>query len=102
LSVTLTARVDKIVWNMGDGGSRECQQPGTPYTQAAGASPSPDCGYAYQRVSTNTSGGSYSVSATTYWTASWTSTTGRNGTFDLTRSATVGDIRVGELQVLNQ
>jgi hypothetical protein len=102
LSVTLTAKVDRIVWGMGDGTTRECTSPGTPYSPAAGASASPDCGYAYQRISDRMPGGAYTVTATTHWTATWTSTTGRSGAFnDLTRSATVGDIRVGELQALN-
>ncbi|MYV97629.1 hypothetical protein [Streptomyces sp. SID3343] len=102
LSVTLTAKVDRIVWDMGDGSTRECTSPGAPYSAAAGASASPDCGYAYQRISARMPGGAYTVTATTHWTATWTSTTGRSGSFaDITRSATVGDIRVGELQALN-
>jgi hypothetical protein len=102
LSVTLTAKVDRIVWDMGDGSTRECTSPGTPYSATAGASASPDCGYAYQRISERMPGGAYTVTATTHWTATWTSTTGRSGAFNnVTRSATVGDIRVGELQALN-
>jgi hypothetical protein len=102
LTVTITAKVAKIEWNMGDGVVVTCTSPGTPYDPIFKDTPSPDCGHAYQRISKAQPEGAYRVTATTTWSVEWVSTTGRNGTIPgVSRSSTVGDIRVGELQVVN-
>lgn len=102
LTVTLTAKVSKIVWTMGDGGSVTCTQPGVPYSPSYNDQPSPQCGYAYQHTSKGQPGEAFTVTATTYWDASWTASTGDSGSIPgVTRSTTVGNIKVGELQVVN-
>lgn len=101
LSVTVTARVEKIVWQTGDGESVPCFSPGTPYEQSYGDATSPTCGHTYTQPSGGQPGGAYQVTATSYWVASWTATDGQTGTLtDQPFSSTT--IKVGEVQVLNQ
>ncbi|MEL7976932.1 hypothetical protein AAG589_13800 [Isoptericola sp. F-RaC21] len=94
LTVTLDARVDRVVWNMGDGNTVTCDGAGTPYQDSYGKKDSPDCGYTYTRQ------GEYQVTATTYWVADWT---GGNQSGQLTNDfSSTTTITVGELQVLTQ
>lgn len=92
-TVTATATVKRIVWNMGDGSSVTCNGPGTKYEDRYGKSSSPTCGYTYTRQ------GVYTVTATSYWEVAW-SGIGQSGTIALnfSRSAT---ITMGEVQVLS-
>ncbi|MGW0664605.1 hypothetical protein [Streptodolium elevatio] len=102
LSVTLTATVERIVWDMGDGGTVTCTTPGVPYSPAYNDQPSPECGHAYQHTSKGQPGEAFTVTATTHWAVTWTATTGASGAIPgVSRTGTVGDIRVGELQVVN-
>lgn len=91
-TVTATATVNKVVWDMGDGSTVTCRGPGTPYADSYGKSSSPDCGHTYTRQ------GEYAVSATSYWTVQWAGI-GQSGTIplDFTNTAT---ITMGEAQVL--
>ena len=91
-SVTATAKVQRIVWSMGDGSTVTCTTPGTPYADRYGKRPSPDCGYTFTRQ------GTYTVRATSYWIVTW-SGIGQTGRIPLnfTRSAV---ITMGEAQVL--
>ncbi|MFE5334758.1 hypothetical protein ACFQ8E_02495 [Isoptericola sp. NPDC056573] len=95
LTVSLDARVDRVVWDMGDGTTVTCDGPGTPYQDSYGKKESPDCGHTYTRQ------GEYQVTATTYWVADWTGGD-QSGqlTDDFTSPATT--ITVGELQVLTR
>lgn len=96
LSVTATARATKIRWDMGDGGTRVCDGPGTPYI--AGAVTSPTCGYVYERSSAGQPDDAYSVVATTTWQVTW-SGDGTSGSLTVTRTSST-TVRIGELQVL--
>jgi hypothetical protein len=91
-SVTATAKVQRVVWAMGDGNTVTCTQRGTPYADSFGKSSSPDCGHIYTRQ------GTYTVRATSYWLVSWAGI-GQSGTIplDFTRTAV---ITMGEAQVL--
>ncbi len=93
LTVSVTAKVQKVTWSMGDGSAPiVCATPGTPYTASYGRTPSPTCGYAgYQKQ------GTYTVSAVSHWLIAYTSNAGVSGTMtmDLTSSAS---LTVGELQ----
>lgn len=93
-SVTATARVSKVVWAMGDGEVVVCHSRGTPYSDALGRKPSPDCGYSYS------SPGRYTVRATSYWSVDWAGM-GQSGSIPLQFSDTA-TITVGEVQVLTQ
>ncbi|WP_245970942.1 ATP/GTP-binding protein [Streptomyces rishiriensis] len=103
VSVRATAKVSKIVWQMGDGGVVACAGPGTPYTVAAGNTNSPTCGHTYTHTSAGQTGGRYRVTATSTWTIDWRITAGaagQAGQLTQTRRSQVA-IPVAELQVLN-
>jgi hypothetical protein len=91
-SVTATAKVQRVVWAMGDGNTVVCTKPGTSYADSFGKRASPDCGYTYTRQ------GTYTVRATSYWRVTWAGI-GQSGTIplDFTRTAV---ITMGEAQVL--
>lgn len=92
-TVTATAKVDRVVWVMGDGSTVTCTTKGTPYADSFGKKSSPDCGHTYTRQ------GNYVVAATSYWTVTWAGI-GQTGTIplDFTQQAT---IVMGESQVLS-
>lgn len=83
VSVTATAQVQKVVWNMGDGAEVSCGK-GTKYEVSFDDAPSPDCGHRYSAP------GTYTVTATSFWEADW-SGAGQSGTisFTLERDTTV-------------
>lgn len=99
LTVTITARVEKIVWNMGDGHSVTCTSPGAMFTAGNGGKSSPTCGYTYTQASRNEAGGTYRVAATSYWRVDWAGG-GVTGVIDQTRTAST-TVRIDELQVVN-
>ncbi|WP_394426976.1 ATP/GTP-binding protein [Streptomyces sp. SGAir0957] len=100
ITVTATAKVQKIVWTMGDGNSVTCTTAGTPYKPEYGKQPSPDCGYRYNSPSSTTKSGRFHVSATSTWSIGWEATNGQTGELNEVRDAAV-DINVAEVQVLN-
>ena len=93
-TVTARAKVDKIVWNMGDGTSVTCTGPGTPYADEYDTQKSPDCGHTYTRQ------GEYTVTATSYWTVEWNGI-GETGAIPLDFDEQT-TIRIGESQVITQ
>jgi len=93
-TVTATARVDHITWDMGDGRPVVCSGPGTPYSSSYGMSPSPDCGHTYTRQ------GRYTVEATSHWVVTWAGI-GEVGTITMDLSQTA-PVTIGEAQVLTQ
>ncbi|WP_340457488.1 ATP/GTP-binding protein [Streptomyces sp. A475] len=70
VTVTATAKVKSIVWNMGDGTSVTCSGPGTVYRKSFGMKQSPDCGHVYKQTS-DSAGGKFKVSATATWAVDW-------------------------------
>ena len=93
-TVTATASVDKVVWDMGDGNTVTCVGPGTPYEDRYDISESPDCGYRYAKQ------GAYEVTATSYWTVAWEGMD-QSGTIPLDFEAKA-NIVMGEAQVITQ
>lgn len=100
LTVTATASVQSTVWSMGDGNEVTCTTDGTPYEDKYGESGSPDCGHRYTTTSWDKPGHRYTITATTQWVVEWTGG-GQTGTIPIDHVAET-QIRVGELQVLNQ
>lgn len=101
ITVNATAKVSKIVWNMGDGNSVTCSTSGTPYKPEYGKRPSPDCGHRYEVPSSTTDTGRFHVTATSTWTIDWQVTGGgQTGQLTEVRDSSV-DITVAEVQVLN-
>lgn len=97
-SVSVTARVERVEWSMGDGTTVVCRTPGTVYEPRFGDSPSPDCGHRYGRSSAGQPGDAYEVRARSFWTAAWTSG-GVSGVIPVELETSVL-LRVGESQVL--
>ena len=92
VSVTLTATVSQMVWEMGNGDSVTCGR-GTKWTLSATSGrnvKSPNCGYMYVED------GSYTVTGTSYWDVDW-SGGGQSGRLPFTLSRDV-EVIVGELQ----
>jgi hypothetical protein len=93
-TVTATASVDKVVWDMGDGTTVPCIGPGTPYEDRFDIADSPDCGHRYAKQ------GEYEVMATSYWTVRWEGV-GQTGTIPVEKIARTNTV-MGEAQVINQ
>ena len=100
LSVTATARATKIEWDMGDGHSVTCANPGTPYAASFGGQPSPTCGYVYTASSHGTSGGRFTITGVTTWQVDWAGG-GESGVITVTRQST-SSVRIDELQVVTR
>ncbi|MET8748156.1 ATP/GTP-binding protein [Streptomyces sp. NPDC004728] len=101
VTVTATAKVSTIRWDMGDGTTITCHGPGTPYSADHGKSTSPDCGHRYERSAADQPDGRYKGTATATWTVTWTAPAlNDGGEFTETRQ-TAFSVRVGEVQVLN-
>jgi hypothetical protein len=67
VTTTATATPSKVVWNMGDGDTVTCGGPGTPYSPSD-PNASTDCSYTWPQA------GSFTVTATVYWSVTWTAT----------------------------
>lgn len=98
VSVTATAKVSKIVWQMGDGTSVTCSGPGTPYQASDGMAQSPTCGHLYSRTSAGAATGRFPVTATSTWTVDWQGG-GAAGQLTEVRQTNV-QVAIGEVQVV--
>lgn len=101
VSVSATATVSSVIWNMGDGTTVTCTGPGTPYADHFGKQESPTCGHRYDKMSSSQPDGAYQVTATSHWVVEW-SGGGQSGTIELDLTTEPLPIRVGEAQVLTQ
>lgn len=101
ITVTATARLHALTWDMGDGTTVICNGAGTPYQASYGNTMSPDCGHVYEESSSTNSGGTFKVTATSDWVITWEGA-GQTGTIRLNGLARSVEISVGEAQVLVQ
>lgn len=99
ITVTATARVHQVTWEMGDGSKVVCHTAGTPYKASYGKKASPDCGHTYETSSAHNSGGRFTVTAGSDWVISWRGA-GQAGTIRLDGLQRSVQIAVGEAQVL--
>jgi hypothetical protein len=97
MSITATARIIQVVWDMGDGSKVTCRKPGTVYRDRFANRMSPDCGYRYQQPSSEQPNDAYTVTATATYQITWTGAA--SGSMTRTRSSSV-PLTIGELQVL--
>ncbi|MFB7032271.1 MULTISPECIES: ATP/GTP-binding protein [unclassified Streptomyces] len=101
VTVTATAKVSSVRWDMGDGTTVTCAGPGTPYRASYGKSPSPTCGHMYERASYGKPGERHAGRATATWTIEWSAPAlGDAGTLTETRESAF-TVRVVEMQALN-
>lgn len=98
VTVTTTAKPEKVVWSVGTGDEVTCNGPGNRYDPARPASEQrPDCSYTYRRP------GTFRLTAIVVWHVTW-SAVGFPGGGDLglaQRSVTV-PIQATEIQTLNR
>lgn len=99
-TITATAQVTGLRWNMGDGREVVCGNLGTAYSVGYGLTDSPSCGHRYDRTSQNQPGDRYTVTATSQWTVTWTSLAGPGGTINLTASSAT-QLEINEIQSVN-
>ncbi|MGA4844790.1 ATP/GTP-binding protein [Streptomyces sp. G5(2025)] len=101
VTVTATAKVKKIVWRMGDGGTETCAGPGTPYKASYGMQDSPSCGHRYTKTSAKAPGGKFALTATSTWAIDWqvTGDGGESGELTEIRESQA-QVAVGEVQVV--
>ncbi|HPU03702.1 MAG TPA: hypothetical protein PLY47_07400, partial [Rhodoglobus sp.] len=99
ITITATATVRRVTWEMGDGTTVVCDSAGTPYKAKHGKQPSPDCGHVYDTSSAGEPGGTYTVTATSAWVITWAGA-GQTGTIRLDGLQRSVEITVGEAQVL--
>lgn len=100
VTVTATAKVQSLTWSSGDGQRVTCGE-GTRFDPVYWANrpavDSPTCGFRYQKTST---GGTFTLSATTNWIVEW-SGGGQTGNIQMPTTTSSTEIRVGELQSVN-
>lgn len=101
VTVSLTAQVATVAWDMGDGTKVTCTGKGTPYADHYGKQDSPTCGHRYAKMSTDQPDGVYQVTATSHWVVEWTGG-GQSGTIEFDLTTDPVPIRIGEAQVLTQ
>ncbi|MFI6977982.1 hypothetical protein ACIBSV_05250 [Embleya sp. NPDC050154] len=100
VEVTVTAYSTSVTWDMGDGNSKTCHNPGVPYTPSAGNTASPACGYKYTKTSAGKTANKYTINATVNWKAFYVDAQGRHELSDMAGASST-TARVGELQVMN-
>ena len=101
VSVTATAMVTQVSWDMGNGETVRCLSAGTVWTASRRDSEqdSPTCGYTYLRESGSQPGHAYAITATTHWTVDW-SGAGQSGTITFSLTGPPRRMDVVELQAL--
>lgn len=98
ITVTATASLARIDWQMGDGSTVTCNGPGTPFTEDQAGEPSPTCGHVYRELSGS---GKYRVQATSTWQIRW-SGGGQSDSQTLTLGPATTDLPVREVRTLNK
>jgi len=98
VTVTVTAKVTDVVWDLDDGTTLSCDA-GTAYHAEFGASESPDCGHVFLRESGSRPGGAYTVTATSTWAVEWAGA-GQTGTIAMDPLVAQTQVIVAEGQVL--
>jgi hypothetical protein len=100
ITVVAQAEATRIEWDMGDGHTVVCDEPGTPYHPRYGGEPSPDCPYVYSEPSRDQPDGRYTVTATTTWYIEWwVEPSGPSGDDAAERTSST-TVRINELQVV--
>ena len=99
ITVTATARINTITWDMGDGHTVVCHGGGTRYNASYGRAQSPDCGHVYTTSSSGGPGDLFTVTATSDWVITWAGA-GQTGTIRMGGLTGSTQIAIGEVQVL--
>ncbi|MFY1674121.1 hypothetical protein ACN27G_29925 [Plantactinospora sp. WMMB334] len=107
VTVWIEAIPTKVVWQMGNGETLECDSAGIPFRTGTHdpRRPPPDaCVYAgYPRSSSGSPGGRYEITAVKHWRVPWGSSTGDGDETELTTSREAStSIQIDELQVVTR
>jgi hypothetical protein len=96
VTTTATAAPTKVVWDMGDGDTVTCDGPGAPY-EPSNPNTTTDCSYTWGQP------GTYQVTATIYWSVTWTATGAPGGgSLGVQAGPAAGvTVRVVESQAIN-
>ena len=89
ITITATARVHKVTWDMGDGTEVVCRNAGTPYRPEYGKQESPNCGHVYATSSSREQDGKFTVTASSDWVVEWTGA-GQSGVIRLNGLTAIG------------
>jgi len=98
VSSTAVATPTRVVWTFGDGNSLTCTGPGKPFDNTTTT-----CSYAYRRSSAGQPGNVYTVTATVYYAATWTSVgaPGGGSLGQIASPPSTTTASVGEIQAIN-
>lgn len=100
LNVTVNAVPERVVWDMGDGNTVTCTGPGAVYDNSRpDGEQHSDCTYTYRRSSAHQADGTYHVTATIEWHATWVGT-GGSGDLGVVRRSSQATVRVAESQAV--
>jgi len=93
--LSLTAKVDQVEWDMGDGNRKWCDRPGVAWEKWMDPTKPPGnaCTYTYQKTKAGVT-----IQAISHWVANW-SGYGQSGTIKFTTTATKR-VDVAEIQVV--
>ncbi len=98
VTVTTTARPDRVVWSLGNGEELVCDGPGTPYDPGRPeADQHSDCTYLFRQA------GTYTITATVEWHVTWTALgAAGGGDLGVVRRSASTTVVVSEIQALNR
>lgn len=104
VTVTATATPTSVSWDMGNGDVVVCAGPGTPYdSTAAPDDQQSECTYTYGRSSAGRPGGAFTMRVTTTWGVTWSvSGAPGGGSLGNAQRTTTSDVRVAEIQAVNE
>lgn len=98
VTATVTATLDKVVWDTGDGDTVTCTTAGTPYDAARpAATQRTTCSHTPNKLA-----GPVTVTATVHWDISYTATDGTNGALAPQTRTTSIDSTITELRTLTR
>lgn len=103
ITVTARGQATQVEWQMGDGITKVCDGPGTPYEPRYGDQPSPSgCGHVYTEPSRSQPGGRYTVTVTVSWHLEWWVEPRGSGAEDEDFQSRTSQttVRINELQVV--
>ncbi|GAB3599700.1 ATP/GTP-binding protein [Kineococcus gypseus] len=97
VTVTATAQLSTIDFDMGDGAVVRCESPGLPYQASFGDRDSPTCGHRYSKTSAHEPNQEYTITATANYDVTWAGAATGSTTLDATSNTALA---MGERQIL--
>lgn len=99
VTISVTAKVTSVLWDMGDGNTVACGSAGTPYTIGYGFTESPTCGHVYRQTSKDQPDSMYTITATSQWRVDWTG--GGESGHENTQATSTAQVEIREAQSVN-